>query len=240
MQENEAFITIKDNKEGFHQRVSCRLLNPSKTNIGKISKVLLDKINSAVLSDTKINQWKSTSSAITWFEKIAHKQTSSFICFDVENFYPSISSNLFKESIEFTRQFIHISDNDLSIIMQARKTLLFEGTTPWIKNSGDEDFDVPMGCSDGAEKCELVWTYIHTKLTNIMSKDDVGLYGDDGLGIFRSISRPEIERKKKAIVKVFKKCGLSIVVDTNLKTVDFLDVTFDLDKNIYKNLSKAQ
>ena len=65
-----------------------------------------------------------------------------------------------------------------------------------------------------------------------MNKEDIGLYGYDGLSIFRNISRSEIEKKKKAIVKVFKKCGLSIVVDTNLKTVDFLDMTFDLDKNI--------
>ena len=65
MQENEAFITIKDHKEGFPHRVSCRLLNPSKTNIRKISKVLLDKINPAVLSGTRMNQWKNTSSVIT-------------------------------------------------------------------------------------------------------------------------------------------------------------------------------
>ena len=65
MQENEAFITIKDHKEGFSHQVSCRLLHPSKSNIGKISKALLDKINSAVLSATKINQWKNTSSVIT-------------------------------------------------------------------------------------------------------------------------------------------------------------------------------
>ena len=97
MQGNEAFITIKDHNEEFPHRVSFRLLNPSKTNIGKISKVLLDKSNPAILSGTKINQCKNTSSVITWFEKITHKQTSSFICFDVENVYPSISSNLFKE-----------------------------------------------------------------------------------------------------------------------------------------------
>ena len=36
MQENEAFITTKNHKEGFPHQVSCRLLNPSKTNIGKI------------------------------------------------------------------------------------------------------------------------------------------------------------------------------------------------------------
>ena len=75
-------------------------------------------------------------------------------------------------------------------------------------------------------------------MTNIINKEDVGLYCDDGLGIFRNISRPEIVRKKKAIIKVFKKCGLSIVVDTNLKAVDFLDVTFDLDRDIYKPYQK--
>ena len=152
----------------------------------------------------------------------------------MENFYPSLTSNLFKESIEFARQFIYISDDHLSIIMQVRKTLLFEGATPCIKKSSYEDFDVPVGCFDGTEICELLGTYIQSKLTNIMNKEDIGLYRDDGLRIFRNISRLETERKKKAIVKVFKKCKLTIVVDTNLKTVDFLDVTFDLDKNIYK------
>ena len=118
----------------------------------------------------------------------------------METFYPSVSSNLFKESIEFARQFIHISQDDLSIIMQATKTFFFKGTTSWIKKSGDEDFDVPMRCFDGSEICELVGTYIQSNLANIMNKEDVGLYRDDGLGIFKNISRPEIERKKKATV----------------------------------------
>ena len=158
---------------------------------------------------------------ITWFEKVTRKQISPFICFIVENFHPSISSNLFKESIEFATQFIQISVDDLSIIKQPRKTLLFEGTTPWIKKGDDEDFDVPMGCFDLAEICRLVGTYIQSNLNNIMNKEDVGLYRDGSLGIFKNISRPKIERKKKAIIKVFKKCGLSIAVVTNLKTIDF-------------------
>ena len=157
IQENEAFITIKDHKEGFPHHVSCRLLNPSKINIEKISKVLLDQIMSAVLSSTKIEQWRTTSSVIKLLEKITHEQISSLICFDTEHFYPFISSNLFNESIEFAGQFIQISDH-LSIIIQARKTFLYEGTTPWIKKSGDEDVDVPMGCFDGAEICKLVRT----------------------------------------------------------------------------------
>ena len=36
-----------------------------------------------------------------------------------------------------------------------------------------------------------------------MNKEYVGLYCDDGFGIFKNISRSELERKKKVIVKVF-------------------------------------
>ena len=117
--------------------------------------------------------------------------------------------------------------------MQARKTLLFEGTTPWIKKDGDEDFDILKGCFDAAEICDLAGIYILSKLTNIMNKEDMGLYCNDGPGIFKNISRPEIERKKSYRLRV-QKYGLSNVVATNLKTVDFLDATFHLDKNIYK------
>ena len=38
MQETEAFLTIKDHKEGFPHTLSFRLINPSKSDIGKISK----------------------------------------------------------------------------------------------------------------------------------------------------------------------------------------------------------
>ena len=154
MKENQAFITVKDHKDRFPHRVLCRPLNTSKTNIGKISKVSLDKTNSAVFSSIKINQWKNTSLIITWFEKITHKQTSSFICFDVENFY-------LLPPVFYSKNRLNLQDSSsrfLMTIMQARKTLLFEGTTHWIKMGGDEDFDIPMDCFDGAETFELVGT----------------------------------------------------------------------------------
>ena len=75
-------------------------------------------------------------------------------------------------------------------------------------------------------------------MTNTINKKNVGLYRDDDLGIFKSISRPEIERKRKAIAKVFKISRLSILIDTNLETVDFLDVTFDPKKILYKPYRK--
>ena len=35
--------------------------------------------------------------------------------------------------------------------MQSGKTLLFSDGEPWVKKDGEDDFDVPMGCYDGAE-----------------------------------------------------------------------------------------
>ena len=91
-----------------------------------------------------------------------------------------------------------------------------------------------MGCYNDAEVCELVGTYILNKLKNVTNKENIGLYCDDGLGIFQNIPKTEIERKKKQIVKVFKDCGLSITIKCNLKSIDSLDITFDLVNNIYK------
>ena len=56
LQETEAFISVKDHKEGFPNSPSFRLINPSKSEIGKISKHILDKINKSLLSNTKVNQ----------------------------------------------------------------------------------------------------------------------------------------------------------------------------------------
>ena len=35
--EKEAYITIKDHKKDFPNKISCRLINPSKSGIGRIS-----------------------------------------------------------------------------------------------------------------------------------------------------------------------------------------------------------
>ena len=73
MQETEAFLTIKDHKEGFPHTLSFRLINPSKSDIGKISKSLLDTINENILKQTNVNQWKNTPQGITWFKIIKSK-----------------------------------------------------------------------------------------------------------------------------------------------------------------------
>ena len=159
--------------------------------------------------------------------------------FDVENFYPSISIDLFTDAISYAKTITNIDDDQLSIIMQSRKPLLFINNETRIKKSGEENFDFPMGCYDGAEVCELVGTYILNKLKNATNKDNICLYRDDELGIFQNIPKTEIERKKNQIVKVFEECGLSITIKCNSKSADFLDVMYDLVYEIYKPYRKV-
>ena len=71
-----------------------------------------------------------------------------------------------------------------------------------------------------------------------MEKNDIGLYRDDGLGIMKRIGGPEIERRKKKIIQIFKQHRLSITIETDLHTVQYLDVEFDLKNNLYKPYRK--
>ena len=80
--------------------------------------------------------------------------------FDVENFYPSISIDLFTDAISYAKTITNIDDDQLSIIMQPREPLLFNNNQPWVKKTGKENFDVPIGCYNGAEVCELMGTHI--------------------------------------------------------------------------------
>ena len=70
LQTSEAYITVKDHKEDFNVKPSFRLINPSKTDVGRVSKQLLDNINQELLRSTHVNQWKNTNSVFDWFKGI--------------------------------------------------------------------------------------------------------------------------------------------------------------------------
>ena len=69
-----------------------------------------------------------------------------------------------------------------------------------------------MGSYDGAEVCELVGIYLLSQVTQVVDNADVGLYRDDGLAVMRNVGKPEVERRKKRIIKLFKDNGLSITI----------------------------
>ena len=68
-------------------------------------------------------------------------------------------------------------------------------------------------------------------------KDRVSLYRNDGLAVCRATPK-EIEKTKQEVSKSFKSNGLKITIEANKKTINFLDVTFDLTSNSYKPFMK--
>ena len=121
------------------------------------------------------------------------------------------------KALSFTKLHYDFTSDELELIMHSRKTLLFWQDGTWVKQEGNEDFDISVGCYDGAEICELVRSYIQNKLCKLMNKKDFGLYRDNGIGILRNTSGPEADRKCKSIIKIFKECGLSITCEVNKK-----------------------
>ena len=100
-------------------------MNPNKSEIGKISKVLLDNINCRIRTDTGLNQWKNTGQVIDWFSKIERKDKCKFIIFDIESFYPNITSELLCKALDWASQYVDIRDDDRNIILTAKNTLLY-------------------------------------------------------------------------------------------------------------------
>ena len=94
----EAFITLKDHKPNFANNPTCRLINPAKSEIGKMSKQILDRVNKTITNHLNLNQWKNTRAVLNWFNGIEHKERFTFIAFDVVDFYLSISVDLLGEA----------------------------------------------------------------------------------------------------------------------------------------------
>ena len=105
MAERQAFITLKDHKDNFENKPTCRLINPAKSEIGRISKQILENINTTVRHKTDLNQWKSSASVINWYANIPNKNQHTFAVFDIENFYLSITEKLLIDPINFAKQY---------------------------------------------------------------------------------------------------------------------------------------
>ena len=89
-----------------------------------------------------------------------------------------------------------------------------------------------MGCFDGVEVCELVGIFILNK-SNVFKATYLVYIEMTGWQLFKGLSGLEIERLKKNVVKTFKDYGLNLTIEANLHIVNYLDVTFDLQKSTY-------
>ena len=175
-----AFITIKDHKDNFLNNTKCRLINPAKPETGKISKKILTRVVTSLREKTKFNQWKNSFSVIEWFKNLKDKSKLSFIQFDIVEFYPSITENLLKSALNWAKNLVNLSKEEISIIVETKKSILFHNGQPWVKK-GSRLFNVTMGSFDGAEVADLVGLFLLSRLTDL--KLNIGLYRDDGLAV---------------------------------------------------------
>ena len=129
----EAFVGLKDHKANFQNDPKCRLINPSNSEIGIISKHYVELINNKIREKTQMSQWCNTKSVTEWFKAIKNKNESSFIKFDIIEFYPSISKELLTKAIEYAEPVTTIEEKVIKTIYQARKSLLFYKNNTWIK-----------------------------------------------------------------------------------------------------------
>ena len=95
-----------------------------------------------------------------------------------------------------------------------------------------------MGSYDSGELCDFIGIYLLSQLCAIISKNDCGLYRDDGLIIQEYINGQQIDKLRNKIIKIFKEIGFKIDIETNLKIVKFLDMTFNLLNGSYKPYKK--
>ena len=92
-------------KDNFSNALPCRLINPAKSEIGKISKTTLGWILTAVNQKKQLNMWKNTAAVTDWFSNLKRKQQCTFFCFDIVDFYPSITEQLLNQALDFAAQY---------------------------------------------------------------------------------------------------------------------------------------
>ena len=225
----DCFITLKDHKNNFQENPQVRTLNPAKPEIGRISKKILDEKIRIIRANSQLNQWKNTQATINWFTNLKNKKKLTFILFDVEKFYPSIDLKLLLEALKWCQKYVDMSDEEIQVILAARKAMLYMDGEPWAKKGGDI-FDVGMGFFDGAEICELIGLYLLEELKELGV--EVGIYRDDGLAV-SDLNPQGVERIKKKMSAIFRKHRLEITIEANKKRVEFLDIYMDLNKEEY-------
>ena len=137
-QKKESFVTLKDHKENFENNSKCRLINPSKTDIGKIAKQILQSYVHKLRDMAGVNRWGNTTGVTEWFSSMKGAlKNPKFLIFDIESFYPSISQQLLEDALNYVGSFTRVTNDEREIVMHARNSLLYHDGSYWSKNSGD-------------------------------------------------------------------------------------------------------
>ena len=183
---NSCFITLKYHKPIFLNSPKVRLLNPAKNELGTISKSILDGINTSLQSLSKVNQWKNTSKLIEWFKNIGNKQKHKFILFDIKDFSPRITKELFTKCSKFAEEKVQISNDDRKIVYHCKKVFniywrMYVDEKRWF-----------IWCDVGSvwwrRGMWTCWDFLLDKISEKCDENSIGLYRDNRLSVFKNKS----------------------------------------------------
>ena len=180
---------------------------------------------------TGLNQLQSSDQVITWFNGLNDKHNYTFLKLDIVSFYPSISEDLLNTAISWAKTLNPISNDEIKIIKNCRKSFLFHKNESWVKKDNKEH-DVTMGSNDGAEIAELVGLFLLNGLKRFIKKEHQVLYRDDFISVV-NISGPQVERLRKNLFNFFHQYKLKVTIEANVKQADFLDISMDLESGIH-------
>ena len=147
LKEKRAIFFLRITKKNSPDKKQTRSINLTKTELGLVSKDVIQKITSRLMSSHKYNLRKNSMDTIDWFKKMKDKKRSTFVQFDIIEFYPSITKELLVRSLNHAREYIEITEEEIEIILASRKTVLSDNRRSWVKSHVD-NFDVPMGAYD--------------------------------------------------------------------------------------------
>ena len=85
---------------------------------------------------------RKSKDVINWFKNIQTKHSNFFIKFDIVDFYPSITQLIVDNAIKFAQKFTSISTNEISIIKDSCKSVLYNNGTILSKKNNDTLFDI--------------------------------------------------------------------------------------------------
>ena len=97
------------------------LISPSKSDIGRISKRTIDKIIPRIKELSYFPLWINSTQVIHWFSELPHKTTTSFILFDIDNYYASITKSVLDKALTYAQTILYIPDSDINSEWKGRR-----------------------------------------------------------------------------------------------------------------------
>lgn len=226
----EPRITLKDHKPDFGDKYQVRLICPSKSDVGIVSKKLLDNIIPTLADRMRgVCLWNNTLDALNWFNDLRDKRRSKFIQFDIENYYNSIDQDLLDNALAYATTYTAMTFDEAAVVKLARKTLISFNGQLWARKDTQDGFDVTMGSSDSAQVTDLIGLFLLNTIADEIPIARGGLYRDDGLLVLNNVPNRMMEKTRKQLIAIFNRYRLKISIDCNVKNVNFLDANLNLN-----------